>query len=54
MTLPELVLSSILSDFSFGPAPEKVNWKMGITMTPYVEGREKEGPMAPIAICKLK
>ncbi|KAF8225656.1 cytochrome P450 [Tricholoma matsutake] len=42
----KLVLSVLLLSFSFEKA-DPVEWKLGITLTPYVQGEDKTGPRTP-------
>jgi hypothetical protein len=44
----------LIANYALEPSTEKIDWKVGITMTPYVEGREKEGPMVPLIMSKVK
>jgi len=46
----KLVLSVLLQAFSFEPSGETVDWRLGITVTPYVRGKEKEGAKVPVLV----
>ncbi|KAF8641734.1 hypothetical protein AX16_009811 [Volvariella volvacea WC 439] len=46
----KLVLSALLQAFAFEPTGEDIDWKMGITLVPYVRGREKDGAQVPVKV----
>ncbi|KAF8880306.1 cytochrome P450 [Infundibulicybe gibba] len=46
----KLILASLLLSFSFEQASEIIDWKLGITITPYVRGREDEGAKVPVLV----
>ena len=51
----ELILSVLLLAFSFEKA-DPVEWKLGITLTPYVQNEDKtrpRTPKVPVRITKL-
>lgn len=46
----ELVLSVLISRFEFENAMEEIDWRMGITVVPYVKGKQSEGPHVPMKL----
>lgn len=46
----KLVLSVILPHFSFEAVTEEIEWRLGITVVPYVKGKVGEGPKVPMRI----
>lgn len=46
----EVVLSILLLKFSFEITSEMIDWRMGITLTPYVRGKESEGALVPVKL----
>lgn len=46
----ELVLAVLLDAFSFEKSNEIIDWKLGITLTPYVRGQENRGPQVPVKV----
>ncbi|THU94004.1 cytochrome P450 [Dendrothele bispora CBS 962.96] len=46
----KLVLSILIPHFVFRSVPEEIDWRMGITVVPYVKGKEIKGPSAPMKI----
>jgi hypothetical protein len=49
----ELVLSVIMPLFEFEACPQEIDWRMGITVVPYVKGKESKGPSVPMTLRKL-
>lgn len=46
----ELVLSVLIPCFKFESAREKIEWRLGITVSPYVRGGVHEGPSVPMKV----
>lgn len=46
----ELVLSVLIPYFTFESVPEKIEWRLGITVSPYVQGKVHEGPAVPMRV----
>ncbi|TFY70744.1 hypothetical protein EVG20_g2276 [Dentipellis fragilis] len=46
----KLVLSVLIPRFEFESTPEEIDWRMGITVVPYVKGKENEGPHVPMKL----
>ncbi|KDR84663.1 hypothetical protein GALMADRAFT_55583 [Galerina marginata CBS 339.88] len=44
------VMSVLLPTFRFERTKETVDWRLGITLSPYVRGKEKEGPRVPMKV----
>ena len=51
--LPELVLSILIPAFEFLSCPEEIDWRLGITVGPYVKGKEEAGPSVPIRVRRI-
>ncbi|KAL0958596.1 hypothetical protein HGRIS_013937 [Hohenbuehelia grisea] len=50
----KVVLSVLLPSYSFDPAPGlEVYWRLGITLSPFVKGREEEGSQVPVRVTCL-
>ena len=49
----ETVMSVLLPAFHFEKTDDVVDWRLGITLSPYVRGKEAEGPQVPMKISKL-
>ena len=46
-------MSVLLPAFHFEKTNDVVDWRLGITLTPYVRGKEADGPQVPMKISKL-
>ena len=46
-------MSVLLPAFHFEKTDDVVDWRLGITLSPYVRGKEAEGPQVPMKISKL-
>ncbi|KAL0563950.1 hypothetical protein V5O48_018108, partial [Marasmius crinis-equi] len=46
----KLVLSILIPHFEFEGASEEIDWRMGVTVVPYVKGKESKGPSAPMKV----
>lgn len=46
----ETVMSVLLPTFHFDRTGDIVDWRLGITLSPYVRGREGEGPQVPMKV----
>ena len=44
------VMSVLLPAFHFEKTMDTVNWRLGITLSPYVKGKEAEGPRVPMKV----
>ncbi|PPQ76505.1 hypothetical protein CVT24_010878 [Panaeolus cyanescens] len=44
------VMSVLLPTFRFEKTDATVAWRLGITLTPFVEGKEEEGPQVPMKV----
>ena len=51
--LTELVLSILIPAFEFLSCPEEIDWRLGITVGPYVKGKEEAGPSVPIRVRRI-
>ena len=51
--LLELVLSILIPAFEFLSCPEEIDWRLGITVGPYVKGKEEAGPSVPIRVRRI-
>ena len=49
----ETAMSVLLPAFHFEKTDDVVDWRLGITLSPYVRGKEAEGPQVPMKISKL-
>ncbi|PPQ73814.1 hypothetical protein CVT26_012155 [Gymnopilus dilepis] len=50
---PETVMSVLLPTFKFEKTKDVIDWRLGITLSPYVRGRENEGPRVPMKVSLL-
>ncbi|KAL0070738.1 hypothetical protein AAF712_001959 [Marasmius tenuissimus] len=50
----KLVLSILIPYFEFEAVSEEIDWRMGVTVVPYVKGKESKGPSAPMKVKLLK
>ncbi|PPR01291.1 hypothetical protein CVT24_006366 [Panaeolus cyanescens] len=48
------VMSVLLPTFRFERTDAIVDWRMGITLSPYVRGKEAEGPQIPMKVSLIK
>ncbi|KDR84606.1 hypothetical protein GALMADRAFT_237500 [Galerina marginata CBS 339.88] len=48
------VMSVLLPSFRFERTKDIVDWRLGITLSPYVRGREKEGPRVPMKVSLIQ
>ncbi|KAI4294315.1 cytochrome P450 [Schizophyllum commune Loenen D] len=49
----KLVLSILIPAFEFLSCPEEIDWRLGITVGPYVKGKEEAGPSVPIRVRRI-
>ncbi|TRM57261.1 cytochrome P450 [Schizophyllum amplum] len=49
----KLVLSILIPAFEFISCPEEIDWRLGITVGPYVKGKEEAGPSVPLMVKKI-
>jgi len=49
----ELVIAVLFPAFSFEKVTEEIEWRLGITVSPYVKGRVKDGPSVPMKVRRM-
>ena len=49
-SFPETVISVLLPAFHFDRTGDVIDWRLGITLSPYVRGKEGEGPQVPMKV----
>jgi len=49
----ETVMSVLLPTFYFEKTNDIIDWRLGITLSPYVRGKEAEGPQVPMKVSLL-
>ncbi|KAJ8489526.1 hypothetical protein ONZ45_g13544 [Pleurotus djamor] len=51
----KVVLFMLLSSFTFSKCDgDEIDWQLGITLTPYLKGKESEGAKVPVGVALLK
>ena len=53
MCFEEIIISVLLSTFRFERTNDIIDWRLGISLSPYVRGKEAEGPQVPVKISML-
>jgi len=46
-------MSVLLPAFHFEKTNDIIDWRLGITLSPYVRGKEAEGPQVPMKVSLL-